>query len=86
MIYKMVDENWQTHGSMQWGIGVEHCATGDIDQPLCSDAWIHVYENPLLAVLLNPIHADFKNPHLCEVEGIIELRDGQLKAGYTKSF
>jgi hypothetical protein len=42
--------------------------------------WIHAYEHPLVAVLMNPIHADFKSPRLWEAEGEIAIRDG-LKCG-----
>lgn len=80
--YKLTDENGQTCGGMQWGENVTHAATGDGEE-LCSDGWIHVYDNPLLAVLLNPIHANFKNPRLleCECSGDT-LDDRGLKRGY----
>lgn len=83
-LYKLTDENGQTKNATQWGEGVEHAATGDAAQDLCSDGWIHAYESPLLAVLLNPIHANFRNPILWEAEGEVEKRDGQLKVGCRK--
>jgi hypothetical protein len=81
MLYKLTNENGRTHGDMQWGPGVTHAATGDSDQMLCSDGWIHAYESPLLAVLLNPIHANFRQPQLWKATGKIGKRDRQLKCG-----
>jgi hypothetical protein len=46
---------------------------------------LHAYEHPLLAVLLNPIHADFPDPILWEAEGGgTALREGQVKIGVTE--
>jgi hypothetical protein len=63
----------------QWGPGVTRRGTGKGE--LCSEGYIHAYEHPLLAVLLNPIHADYEDPILWECEGEVALRDGQLKCG-----
>lgn len=80
-LYKLTDANGRTHGGTQWGPGVTHEATGAASQDLCTDGWIHAYERPLLAVLLNPIHANFISPRLWEAEGEIGKREGQLKCG-----
>ena len=79
--FKLTDENGQTHGQTQWGPGATHSGTGK-GAPLCGPGWIHFYDDPLLAVFLNPIHAGFSNPRLweCEVSG--EIRNDQgLKFG-----
>jgi hypothetical protein len=80
-VYKLTDANGQTHGGTQWGEGVTHKATGK-GKELCSDGYIHAYEHPNLAALLNPIHGNFTNPRLweCEAKGTPK-RDGQLKLG-----
>ena len=78
--YKLTDQNGQTINKTQWGEGIEHTATG-IDNNLCSDGWIHFYTSPLLAVLLNPIHANFKNPKLWECETSGEEIHEPLKSG-----
>ena len=78
-LYKLTDENGQTYNNTQWGEGISHSGTGKGE--LCSEGWIHAYTHPLLAVLLNPIHADFKNPRMWEAEGDVDKRDGQLKVG-----
>ena len=66
-LYKLTNENGQTYNKTQWGEGVVHTADGTGN--LCSKRWIHAYADPLLAVLLNPIHANFHNPQLWEAEG-----------------
>ena len=46
---------------------------------------MHCYSDPLLAILLNPIHANIDNPRLFEVE--VErknLTDNGLKEGWTR--
>jgi hypothetical protein len=78
-LYKLTDASGRTRGGTQWGEGVSHSGTGE--GQLCGPGYIHAYEHPLLAVLLNPIHAAFDNPRLWEAEGVIALRDGQLKCG-----
>jgi hypothetical protein len=78
-LYKLTDKDGQTRGGMQWGPGVSHSGTGEGE--LCGWGWIHAYEHPLIAVLMNPIHAKFKNPRLWEAEGEIAIRDGQIKCG-----
>ena len=80
-LYKLTDEHGRTKNKTQWGPGVTHEATGSPDQHICSNEWIHAYEHPLLAVLLNPIHADFHPPRLWEAEGVVGKKDGQLKCG-----
>ena len=78
-LYKLTDRDGQTWGGTQWGPGVSHSGTGKGE--LCGPGWIHAYEHPLIAVLMNPIHARFKNPRLWEAEGEVGLRNGQLKCG-----
>jgi hypothetical protein len=78
-LYKLTDSRGKTRNGTQWGPGVSHSGTGEGE--LCGPGWIHAYEHPLIAVLLNPIHANFKNPRLWEAEGEVGLRDGQIKCG-----
>ena len=79
MLYKLTDENAQTYGNTQWGEGVTHEGTGE--GGLCGPGWIHAYTDPILAVMLNPIHADFINPRLWECEGAVCKSDNGLKVG-----
>jgi hypothetical protein len=78
-LYKLTDSCGKTRNGTQWGPGISHSGTGE--GKLCGPGWIHAYEHPLVAVLMNPIHANFKNPRLWEAEGEVGLRDGQLKCG-----
>lgn len=82
--YKLTNAQDETQGPTKWGVGVTHVATGDpVRQPLCSNAYIHAYEHPLLAVLHDPIGANFgPTAHLWEAESDDEpLRDRQMKLG-----
>ena len=78
-LYKLTDENGRTRGGTQWGPGISNGGTGI--GGLCGPGYVHAYENPLLAVLLNPIHGDFENPRMWEAEGETAKRDGQIKCG-----
>ncbi len=85
IVYKLTNSADRTHGSCQWGSGVVHKTSGKGE--LCGPGWLHAYEDPLIAVFMNPVHGDF-NPdtmHLwrCEAGGEIK-RDGQLKLGCTQ--
>jgi len=81
--YKFTDENMRTHNGCQWTLGEWEEVSGKGE--LCNNGWLHCYCDPLLAILLNPIHGDYKNPRLWEVEvGGAEKHDGQLKSGYTQ--
>jgi hypothetical protein len=87
-LYKLTDSAGKSgvmHGATptQWGEGVAHKANGYGD--LCGPGWLHAYEHPLLAVLLNPIHAVFDSPQLWEAIGEGEIkREGQFKCGVTR--
>ena len=82
-LYKLTTSAGKTrpghHNECQWGPGITHQGAGKGD--LCGPGYIHAYEHPLLAVLLNPIHADYNDPLLWECDGDIAKRDHQLKVG-----
>jgi hypothetical protein len=65
--YKLTDHDLRTHGGYRWEVGVERVIENQGTE-LCSDRVFHFYDGPELAVLLNPIHANIKNPRLWEVE------------------
>ena len=81
--YKLTNEEGRTHDDMQWGPGVTHTAEGPPVGPLCSGSWIHVYSDPLLAVMMNPLHEDYDSPRLweCRTKGRGK-HDRGLKSGY----
>ena len=79
---KLTDKNDQTYNDTQWGEGVTHTASGKGE--LCTAGWIHYYDSPLLAVLLNPIQGNFKHPHLWSAQVNKEIKSGDnLKFGTT---
>ena len=81
-LYKLTDQKYQTKNSTQWGENIEHVASGEGE--LCSSGFLHAYLDPLLAVLLNPIHANIENIVLWEAEGEVAKEDHGLKVGCTK--
>lgn len=84
VLYKLTTSDHKTrkgeYNETKWGPGVTHTAPGN--GSLCSPAYIHAYTTPLLAVLLNSIHANLANPVLWRCVGKVEASDG-LKAGCT---
>ena len=78
-VYKLTDQSYRTYNGTQWGEGFEHTASGE--GGLCGPGWLHAYTHPLLAVLLNPVHADIKNPIVWEAEGDMGIEDHGLKVG-----
>ena len=85
ILCKLTNKDGYTRNQTLWGENITHEATGPSNQALCSDGWIHFYEHPLIAVLMNPIQAQFDEPRLysCLIEGEIK-KDGQLKSGCKK--
>ena len=85
-LYKLTDQNGETghrYKRTKWlPLGTVHETSGEGD--LCGPGWLHAYTDPLLAVLLNPIHADIKSPRLFECEGDIGKSDHGLKVGTSR--
>ena len=85
--YKLTDQDGYTRRGLpnktQWKVGKTITIAGNGNR-LCSADVIHFYDTPLIAVLLNPIHANIDDPLLWEVEvdGVVAY-DG-IKGG-TKS-
>ena len=79
--YKLTDHDGKTHGGTQWATGVTHTAPGT--GALCTSGWIHVYDHPLVGLLLNPIHGGFpEDLRLWEVEWSGTTQDDRgLKRG-----
>jgi hypothetical protein len=83
ILYKLTDADGYTRrgetNECLWGPGVTHSGTGKGE--LCGPGYIHAYQSPLLAILLNPIHAVISNPRLWECDGEIVKNDRGLKCG-----
>ena len=83
-LYKLTDTHMQTYGGYQWEIGKEETAPGK--GALCSKGWFHFYTHPLLAVVLNPIHAEIKEPRLFKAVCSGKLKkDHGLKVGVSSA-
>lgn len=65
-MYKLVSQNYKSYGGMTWEIGKTNKAKGKGNK-MCTDAVLHCYSHPLLAVMFNPIHANIENPRLLEI-------------------
>ena len=79
-LYKLTDYLGRTRAGedneLTWAVGVEHKTAGT-GRRLCTADVIHAYEHPLIAVLMNPVHAMF-NPatmRLFVAEGEVVARD-----------
>ena len=81
-IYKLTDMNMKTYGGYPWVLGKWNRTSGKGD--LCGPGWLHAYTSPVLAELLNPIHANFREYRLFrgEASGPV-ISDSGLKVGYT---
>ena len=81
--YKLTNQNLQTYDGFQWTVGKWEGTNGAGE--LCSPGWLHCYDDKLLAVLLNPIHANIQNPRLfrVDVSGKKKTNNG-LKFGFSK--
>ena len=78
-IYKITRPNLTTYQGFRYEIGQTYRFSGNGD--LCGPGWSHAYVSPQLAVLLNPIHANYSPFRLWKGKGMIGARDGQLKVG-----
>jgi hypothetical protein len=74
MLYKLTTPKGLTTNETVWGANITHTASG-AGRELCTADVIHAYTSPLLAMLLNPIHANICEPLLWEAEGEIVVKD-----------
>ena len=70
-MYKLVTQSedgvMTTMNNTRWTVGVTNKARG-AGETMCSDAVLHCYSHPLLAIMFNPLHANIENPVLLEIE------------------
>ncbi len=81
-VYKLTNQDMQTHGGCQWTLGKTKKTDGKGD--LCGPGWLHAYEDKRLAMLVNPIHAMIKTPRMLMAVGSGESIMEPLKCGFTK--
>jgi hypothetical protein len=83
--YKITNLEGKTRGFLQWGENITHKAKGN-NRNLCSDGWIHFYNNIELADFFNPIHGKYLPDYLLwegKAEGEIK-GDRGIKWGCKK--
>ena len=83
--YKLTDQNHRTKNRKLFQLGVPVTVPAENNEwELCTNSWIHFYTDPLIAVLMNPVHANFRTPILweCKCEG--EMLFEPLKSGCKK--
>src|SRR5574337_663569 len=82
--YKLVSQTYTTQNDTLWrdahGKWLTVSAFG-VGSALCTDGVIHFYDHPVLAVLLNPLHADIKNPRLLKIKTSRPVTHDGLKGG-----
>lgn len=82
-LYKLTDQDGKTRNDTCWlPLGTVHETDGTGE--LCGPGWLHAYTDPLLAVLMNPVHAKIQEPRLFEAEGEVGESDRGLKVGTTR--
>ena len=64
--YKLLTQEMTSHKNTKWKLNVPITIEKE-GVEMCTDSVLHCYNHPLLAVILNPIHANIKNPLLFEI-------------------
>ncbi len=78
--YKLTSQDMTTHNGYRIPpFGWYYPERRDGNAKPCTNTVLHHYASPLLAVLLNPIHASIDNPRLFEVEILEEVGTDGLK-------
>ncbi len=83
-LYKLTNEYGNSFNHTHWSEGIKHEIVKELrdnSKPLCTEHYLHAYENPLVAAFMNPIHANYANPILWQATGWVQKRDNQLKCG-----
>jgi hypothetical protein len=81
--YKLTNWKNMTRNDTLWGEGVTHETDGSGE--LCGPGWLHFYHSAELAVILNPMHANFLRPKLWECSADGKFKDDRgLKGGCTR--
>jgi len=75
ILYKLTDSNNYTALYTQWKPGITVVAR-ERGRTLCTGQVLHAYRDPVLAILMNPLHADFKDPKMLVCEGHVVVNDG----------
>jgi hypothetical protein len=82
-LIKLTDSRGYTQNKTHWEIGSKLSLPYTSKPKLCTTDVIHAYKSLNLALLVNPIHASFKDPKIFEAIGEIVVED-PLKVGCFK--
>lgn len=74
-LYKLTEQDGSTRNKTYWEVGSTHSKQPKNNPQLCSADVFHAYTDVNLAFLLNPIHANIKNPILWECRGDVAVSD-----------
>jgi hypothetical protein len=74
-LWKITDAAGRTCEATQWGPGVTHTVAPGANPRLCTGDVLHAYRDDVLALLLNPGHANYDPPRLWRAEGEIAVAD-----------
>ena len=75
-LYKITEQDHTTYEhSTKWGVGVAHKKRACKNPSLCSSDVLHAYKSKELALLLNPAHANVRNPVLWDAAGRVVVSD-----------
>jgi len=74
ILYKFTNGDMQTYLGFKYTLGEKRTAPGG--GRLCTSAWLHAYRDPILGVLMLPIHAGYDSPRLFRAEGEVGVEDG----------
>ena len=77
-MFKLTDQDMRTHGGFQWRLG-EMRRVENYTGVACGTGALHSYRDPLLAIFMNPIHANFSNPRLFEAQTGVKVKSVELK-------
>ena len=88
MFYKLTSQKMQTYGGFQWEPDAWYSSIDaifkDSQRSLGSEAWFHCCDNPIVAIMQNPVEGQIIDPRLfrCNVKGSKRGEMG-LKFGFT---
>ncbi len=74
-LIKLTDEKMTTYNDMEWIVGEAYSKEPCNNPELCTSEVFHAYTNLNLALLLNPIHANYDTFRIFEAEGDIVVSD-----------
>ena len=66
--YKLLSQDMMSNGNTKWEIGVKKIKKDTGNYKMCTNNVFHCYSHPVLALFLNPIHANIENPRIFKIK------------------